>query len=185
MTGSQAAITPAICRDTLGLFATGVTVVTTLDAARGEPRGMTANAFMSVSLEPPLIVVSVRNRAHLYSHVVETGAYGVSLLGEAQEREARRFAGMPVADHEPPPEFDRHSRIPVLRHALAWVVARVIDAHPAGDHTLFIGEMIDLAPQRPDQPPLAFFRSTFARVAPMGGQAPLPLEPWDNVDAWG
>jgi flavin reductase (DIM6/NTAB) family NADH-FMN oxidoreductase RutF len=179
-------VTPAACRNTLGLFTTGVTVVTVADPDTGEPRGMTANAFMSVSLEPPLIVVSVRREARLHALVERAGVYGVSLLSESLEREARRFAGMPVAQHEPGPEFDERAGVPILRHALAWVVARVVDAHRAGDHTLFLGELQALAPQRPDQPPLAFFRSQFARVTTIAGTGPIPLEPWDHArDMWG
>lgn len=182
---SRVTVTPAACRRTLGLFATGVTVVTARDPADDQIRGMTANAFMSVSLDPPLVVVSIRRAAHIHDRVTAAGAYGVSLLGESMEREARRFAGLPVADHEPPPEFDLHNGIAVLRHAMTWLTAEVVDAHPAGDHTLFIGHLLELAPQLPEQAPLGFFGSTFAHIRPIGGQGSLPLEPWDQVDAWG
>lgn len=60
---------------------------------------------------------------------------------------------------------------------MAWLAAEVVDAHPAGDHTLFIGRLLDLAAPRPRQHPLAFFRSTFAHIRHAEGQAPLPLEP--------
>lgn len=179
-------VTPAACREVLGLFATGVTVLSATEPLSGEPRGMTANAFMSVSLEPPLVLVSVRADAHLHGLLEQTGRYGVSLLGESLEREARRFAGMPVAGHEPPPAFDERGGIPILRDALAWLVAKVVDAHPAGDHTLFIGEILELEAERPDQRPLGFYRSTFAEVAVLAGRGPIPLEPWDHPGGlWG
>jgi flavin reductase (DIM6/NTAB) family NADH-FMN oxidoreductase RutF len=170
----------------LGLFATGVTVLTTTDPASGQPHGMTANAFMSVSLEPPLVLASVRRDAHLHRLLELTGRYGVSILSDSCEREARRFAGMAVAAHEPPPAFRWRGEVPILSDVLAWLVTRVVDAHPAGDHTLFIGEILDLEASLPDRSPLGFYRSTFAEVALLAGRDPVPLDPWEHpIGLWG
>jgi flavin reductase (DIM6/NTAB) family NADH-FMN oxidoreductase RutF len=170
----------------MALLATGVAVITVRDPETGEPRGMTANALMSVSLAPPLIVVSVRRDARLHEAVLLAGAYGVTILGENQEREARRFAGLRLPDHETAPEFAEREGVPVLRHGLAWIVARVAAAHPAGDHTLFVGEITALAPERQEDPPLAFHRSGFTRLSPVAGPAPLPLHAWETgLDMWG
>jgi flavin reductase (DIM6/NTAB) family NADH-FMN oxidoreductase RutF len=177
---------PALFRRTMALLATGVTVITVRDVVTGESRGMTANAVMSVSLAPPLIVVSVRRDARLHEALRLAGAYGVTILGESQEREARRFASLRMADHEPAPEFTERNGVPVLRHGLAWTVARVVDAHPAGDHTLFVGEIVALAEDRPDDPPLAFHRSAFVRLITVDGRAPVPLHAWETgLDMWG
>lgn len=141
---------------------------------------MTANGFMSVSLQPPLVLVSVRQGAHLHRVLQDAERYGVSLLGDGLEREARRFAGMSVPAYEPGPNFDDHAGVPVLRDALGWLVAAVVDEHPAGDHTLFIGEILELEAGHPSQRPLGFYRSSFAEVTMLPHRGPVPIEPWDH-----
>jgi flavin reductase (DIM6/NTAB) family NADH-FMN oxidoreductase RutF len=168
-------------RSALGLFATGVTVVAALDP-EGRPRGMTANAFMSVSLDPPLVLVSVRRGSRFHPTVSRAGTYGVSVLPESLEREARRFAGLGVGDHEPPPHFVGRRGAPVLEGATMWLAARVVEARPIGDHTLFVGEVLDFAAERPDDPPLAFFHSSFTGLV-TGSSPPLGVDPWG--DCWG
>jgi flavin reductase (DIM6/NTAB) family NADH-FMN oxidoreductase RutF len=172
-------------RHTLGMFPTGVTVVAVREKRTGEIHGMTANAFMSVSLEPPLVVVSVRDRAHLHRRLAAAGSYGVSFLAESQEQEARRFAGMPVLTQEQPPEFELRQGAPVLRDAMAWVTAEVVDAHLAGDHTLFIGRVLEFGTDIADRSPLCFFRGRFGHVTPWSGDAAPLLEPWSHSDNWG
>lgn len=177
---------PGTFRHTMGLLASAVTVITVRDPGTGQPRGMTANAVMSVSLRPPLIVVSVRRDAHLHSALDQAGFYGVTVLGAPQEAQARRFAGLPVATGAPEPVFADRDGVPVLGGGLAWVTAKVAAAHPAGDHTLFVGEVTGLGPDRPDDPPLAFHRSAFARLGPAGHGPALPIQTWQSgLDMWG
>ncbi len=185
--GRRQAIAPAAYRNVLGLFATGVTVVTTNSPSTGEVRGMTANGFMSISLDPPLVLVSVRHGANLHDLIHESKHYGVSLLSARLEHEARRFAGMPVASHVPGPAFVEQGGIPILQHALGWLTARVVDEHPAGDHTLFIGEILDLGSGHPSERPLGFFRSSFAEITTIAHSGRLPIEPWGDSLAglWG
>jgi flavin reductase (DIM6/NTAB) family NADH-FMN oxidoreductase RutF len=74
--------------------------------------------------------------------------------------------------------------VPLLGNGLAWIVARVTAAYPAGDHTLFVGAVTALATERADDPPLAFHRSAFALMAP--GTAGTPLHAWGaSLDTWG
>ncbi len=80
-------------RRVMGRFASGVTVVTA--TALGETRGMTASAFMSASLDPPLCVVSVAKRARMHALLMATDRFGVNILAEHQEAIARHFAGRP------------------------------------------------------------------------------------------
>lgn len=179
-------VSPSQLRSALGLFATGVTVIAVYDPETRLPRGMTANAFMSVSLDPPLVLVSVRRAAHLHDQVERAGAYGVSVLGADLEREGRRFAGIPLASHEPAPAFVDHAGVPVLLGSLAWVAARVVDTHEGGDHTIFVGEVLDAAAERPNEPPLVFHGATFGRFDRTPLAEPLPLGPWEGpIDAWG
>jgi flavin reductase (DIM6/NTAB) family NADH-FMN oxidoreductase RutF len=180
------AVAPAAFRAVMSLLASGVAVISVRDPRTGRPRGMTANALMSVSLHPPLIVVSVRQQARLHAALEAAAAYGVTVLGEGQQAQARRFAGMPVAGHESAPAFSHRSGIPVLDGGLAWIVSRVRATHPAGDHTLFVAEIVDLGSDRPGDPPLAFHRSAFARLTPAGPHEAAPLLAWEaGLDMWG
>jgi flavin reductase (DIM6/NTAB) family NADH-FMN oxidoreductase RutF len=122
-------------RDALGSFATGVTVITTRDGER--IHGMTANGFMSVSLDPALVVVSVARSATMHELLHETGRYAVSVLAAGQERVSRHFAGRPQDEIA----LEEIEGAALVEGALAHVVADVVDAHQAGDHTLFVGEV--------------------------------------------
>lgn len=171
-------------RRALGLFATGVTVVTAVEPETRQPRGMTANAFMSVSLDPPLIAVSVKHTARLHSVLSTGAAFGVSVLAAELEHEARRFAGLPVRYPDREPQLDWATGVPVLAGALAWFVADPVDRHETGDHSLFIGQIRALAARADDAPPLVFHRSRFGHL--IEESSPLPTDPWGwTADLWG
>lgn len=149
------AIDPKAFRNTLGRFATGVTVVTTVVGEK--IHGMTASAFLSVSLNPPLVLVSVDKRAHLHAMLTEGSRYGVSILKADQADYSQHFAGFGAPDLQP--QFTWVEGVPILTEALGHVIARMIDAHAAGDHTLFIGEVEYLAWDEGD--PLLYFRGQY------------------------
>ena len=130
---------PAVAlRKTLGMFATGVTVITTL---KGEQvHGMTANAFMSVSLEPALVLISVDRRTKMCGMLHEGSHYGVSVLCATQSKLSDRFAGRPC-DDGPAPRFDLVRDTPLVDGALAHFVARVERSYWGGDHSLFLGRV--------------------------------------------
>nr|WP_295112250.1 flavin reductase family protein [uncultured Caulobacter sp.] len=121
----------------MGQFATGVGVVTyhTL----GGPKGMTANAFLSVSLDPPLVLVSVRKRARVLGHVAMGDVFGINILAHDQAEVSDYFGGRGGAVC--PAAFRNDQAAPLLAGCLAWIVARVVDLHPAGDHRLMIGRV--------------------------------------------
>ena len=127
----------------MGRFATGVTVVTTTH--RDTIHGMTANAFLSVSLRPPLVLVSL-GRCRMSEMLPRTGRYGVSVLASDQEHFAAHFAGQRTSETEP--TFVWENDLPLLDGALAHVGCRVVDVHTAGDHVLWIGEVEHLYPPR-------------------------------------
>lgn len=145
-------------RNALGRFATGITVVTTV--VDGEVRGMTANAFVSVSLEPPLVLVSVANKAHMHGYLQQSRRYGVSVLTANQEAYSQHFAGFGAADFQP--EFVEVNGVPLLAESLAHLIVNVTDAHPAGDHTLYIGE-VDYVKWW-DGEPLLYFQGRYERL---------------------
>lgn len=125
-------------RRTLGLFATGVTIITTRVAE--QVHGMTANAFMSVSLEPPLVLISVDRRTKMCTLLHEGSTYGVSVLCETQAALSDRFAGR-VGDDAPEPRFEVVHDTPLVDGALAGFVARVVRSYWGGDHSLFLGRV--------------------------------------------
>lgn len=140
-----------IFRKAMGKFATGVTVITT--SVNGEAYGMTANAFMSVSLNPKLILVSIGEKARILSKVQETGKFAVSILTEEQQDMSMYFAGQIKDQREI--DFEWINDMPVLRSSVATIICDVHDAHVAGDHTLFIGEVNYITTS--DADPLLFF----------------------------
>jgi flavin reductase (DIM6/NTAB) family NADH-FMN oxidoreductase RutF len=128
----------AAFRRTLGMFATGVTVITTQDG--DQVHGMTANAFMSVSLRPPLVVISVDLRAKMHALLHEGRRYGISVLADEQRALSDRFAGRPGEGTEEV-EFDIVHETPLVRGALAHLVAKVARSYWGGDHSLFLGQV--------------------------------------------
>jgi len=129
---------PAIAfRRTLGMFATGVTVLTT--RAGDHVHGMTANAFMSVSLRPPLVLVSVDRKARLCGMLHEGSTYGVSVLAQGQSAFSETYARS--ARDGPEPQFVVVRDTPVVEGALAHIVARVVRTYWGGDHTLFLSHV--------------------------------------------
>jgi flavin reductase (DIM6/NTAB) family NADH-FMN oxidoreductase RutF len=128
----------AAFRRTLGMFATGVTVITTQDG--DQVHGMTANAFMSVSLRPPLVVISVDRRAKMHALLHEGRRYGISVLADEQRALSDRFAGR-TGEGTEEVEFDLVHETPLVRGALAHLVARVVRSYWGGDHSLFLGQV--------------------------------------------
>ncbi|WP_435583243.1 flavin reductase family protein [Amycolatopsis thermoflava] len=125
----------------MGRFATGITIISTPTPAG--PHCMTANGFMSVSLEPALVVVSIARRAKMHDFLLTSGVYGVSVLAADQEPVSKHFSGRP--DPNLLPGFEDHAGVPFVAGALAQVGAEIVDAYPAGDHTLFLGQVRYLA----------------------------------------
>ena len=154
-------------RQVMGRFATGVTVVTTTH--RDTIHGMTANAFLSVSLRPPLVLVSL-GRCRMSEMLPRTGRYGVSVLASDQEHFAAHFAGQQVSPVAP--EFTWHDDLPLLDGALAHVGCRVVDVHAAGDHVLWIGEVEHL--HHRDGEPLLFYTGRFGTLREVSDRAQRP-----------
>lgn len=166
------AIDPKLFRRVMGRFATGVTVLGFL--RDGVATGMTVNAFLSVSLEPPLVLVSVRKASSFVKHVKVGNHCGISILSEQQRHLGPHFAGR--REHEVKARFLDHAGVSLLEGSLAGIVARVVDIHPAGDHLLYIAEVEDLA-DGPDARPLIFFSGRYKQI-----HAHDPILGWQAVD---
>jgi flavin reductase (DIM6/NTAB) family NADH-FMN oxidoreductase RutF len=137
-TDAADADTAAEFRRTLGMFATGVTVITTRTGE--QVHGMTANAFMSVSLRPPLLVISVDRRARMHALLHEGARYGISVLAAEQELLSDHFAGR-ARDGTPEPLFEVVHETPLVQGAIAHLVAKVVRSYWGGDHSLFLGQV--------------------------------------------
>jgi flavin reductase (DIM6/NTAB) family NADH-FMN oxidoreductase RutF len=122
---------------------------------------MTANAFLSVSLDPPLVLVSVDKRAKMHAFLLEAGHYGVSVLSEDQKVLSDHFAGRVTESIEV--RFIERLGVPLLEGALAHIIARIIEAHPTGDHTLFIGAVEHLYYR--DGKPLIFYAGRYRTLS--------------------
>jgi flavin reductase (DIM6/NTAB) family NADH-FMN oxidoreductase RutF len=145
-------------RNTLGRFATGVTIVTALE--NGKTHGMTANAFVSVSLDPPLVLVSLDNRSHMHRILQSAGRYGISVLAEDQRALSDHFAGRPTGDVHI--NFVTRADTPLLDGAVACFIVRVVDVHSAGDHTLYIGQVEYF--ESSDDKPLLFYAGSYQQL---------------------
>lgn len=130
---------PAVAfRRTLGMFATGVTIITT--QAGDQVHGMTANAFMSVSLRPPLVLISVDKRAKMNALLREGVRFGVNVLAQDQRELSDHFAGRP-GDRVSEARFTVIHETPLVDGALAHLVARAERSYWGGDHSLFLGHV--------------------------------------------
>lgn len=156
-------IDPDDFRRALGQFASGVTVVTTLDA-EGRPQGLTATSFCSLSLEPPLVLVCVDLQSETNAGFQSSKLFGVSVLAEGQEEWSRRFAvGGPAKFLAGGLATGRHG-VALVPGALAQLECRVTAALEAGDHVVYVGEVVGLAvnPGRP----LLYHASAYGGLAP-------------------
>lgn len=141
--------------DHVSKFATGVTVITTI--LNDDIHGMTANAFMSVSIDPKLITVSIDQNAQMHEKIKQSGKFAVSILSEEQKDISLHFAGR-KKDNEAI-DFDLSKEVPVINNSLVTIVCNVYSSHEAGDHTLYIGEVTDMVEN--DGNPLIFFERKF------------------------
>ena len=148
-------------KDTLSRWASGVTVVTTLTGGE-TPVGMTASAFSSVSLEPPLVLVCVAKSAFSHSAITETGAFAVHILAADQVNWGMRFAGM-IKDLEDRFEGLTVTRAetgcPILPAAAGWADCMLKHAYDGGDHTIFVGEVLAAHAGDPVEPLLYYDRN--------------------------
>jgi flavin reductase (DIM6/NTAB) family NADH-FMN oxidoreductase RutF len=137
---------------------TGVTVVTTVDAG-GAPRGLTANSFTSVSLDPALILVCIARSAGSFPAFAESRVFAVNILSESQVDVSRRFASR-LADKFAGVDY-RHgvSGAPIIAGSLAWLDCRRYDLIEAGDHIILIGEVLALGHR--DAKPLGYCQGDY------------------------
>lgn len=148
-------------RDAMGKFATGITIVTLED--KDEIFGITVNAFMSISLNPKLIAISIDEDASIYDRLQEAKSFGVSILKEEQKEIAMIFAKQIEKDREI--DYFISDGIPVIKNSLATVTCRVKEKVKAGDHTIFIAEVTGLTVDEGE--PVLYSGGSYRSVQPL------------------
>ena len=151
-------------RRILGHWVTGVSVVTA-QPANEAPCGLTANAFCSVSLDPPLVLVCVEKSADSHDCIARAGAFCVNVLSSDQERLARHFAEADAAQKFLGVAFHaERTGSPVLDVALAWVDCTLRERYDGGDHTIYLGEVV--AGDAHEGTPILYYRGGYGRFTP-------------------
>jgi flavin reductase (DIM6/NTAB) family NADH-FMN oxidoreductase RutF len=156
-------ISPDEFRRILGHFASGVTVITVCDGD-GRPTGLTASAFTSVSLEPPLILVCVDHKAQSYPALAAGKRFAVNILNLEQEAVSRRFATTKIDNKfEGVPFTLSPLGLPLLDNALAQLECETVNVHVAGDHTIFVGRVERSSAN--SGLPLVYYRGKYDRLS--------------------
>ncbi|MEW2636195.1 flavin reductase family protein [Streptomyces sp. NPDC048389] len=172
-------IEPLNLRRVCGLFTTGVTVITT--GPDGEADGTTVNSFTSVSLEPPLVLFCLHQRSRLHELLARSGGFTVNFLSGRQQPLARWFAERRADTFDTVPHHFTPDGLPVLSEALAHLTCTTVDIHPAGDHDIVVGEVVELGMPQHGLEPLIFFDGSLGPLhtgdkhfSHLGPQTPAP-----------
>jgi flavin reductase (DIM6/NTAB) family NADH-FMN oxidoreductase RutF len=161
-------------REVMGHFATGITVVTTFEGP--QPQGITVNAFSSVSLDPPLVMVALDRRRFITPMVRAAGRYAVNVLGSHDQGLSDCFAHAPVSPgrdefcgaawHAGP------TGLPLIDGSIATLECTIVETFSAGDHDLFIGRVDSLRQAGDGVAPLLYFRRRYLRIE-QGADSPV------------
>ena len=148
-------------RRVMGHFATGVTVVTTKDKA-GTPFGLTANAFTSLSLTPPLALICIDKAVQCYSCFEESKIFAVNVLSEDQEELSRRFATKGIEKFAGVKWHLSEDGLARLDGAISHIECKIVRSYDGGDHTIYVGEIFRATTS--SERPLIFFKSKYHRL---------------------
>lgn len=159
---TSTAIDPRLYRDVMGRFATGVTVITFQTPE--VTRGMTANAVTSLSLDPTLLLACVDKRTLAHARLEQADAFAVNILAEDQLELSRYFARAGIEDMG---EVEYHSAVtgaPIIDGVLGWFDCAVHERLDGGDHTIYVGRVLELSLERPEAKPLLFYAGGYHRL---------------------
>ncbi len=169
----------ALFRQTMSRYASGVTVVTVLDA-EGKPWALTANAVSSVSLNPPLILVCIDKKANTYEPLTRAKYFAVNFLEAREEGLALHFARHITDKFATVPYEQGATGAPLLPHAsIAMIECRMYAQYPGGDHTIVVGEV--LSARVSEGRPQIFYDRQFGTFVP---NSPKPSVPAAEPDPW-
>ncbi|MBX7072484.1 MAG: flavin reductase family protein [Pirellulales bacterium] len=151
---------PVLQRRIMGHFASGVTIVTT--QLGGEQTGMTVSAFASLSLNPPLVLVSIDRCSFTYEFLKSSRCFAVNMLRRDQEDLSRRFAMAGPKDFSDLPLHTAVTGAPILHGVLGWVDCRVVEVYRGGDHDIFVGEIV--AGEAGEGEPLLYYCGRYRQI---------------------
>ena len=143
-------------REACARYATGITIATVI-GVDGRPQGLTANSFSSVSWTPPLVLVCVDIRASVHAHFYASDSFGINILAEDQQAVSNRFASSGEDRFDDVKWNEGALGVPLIEGALAHMECRTTHRHLAGDHTIFVGEVVR-ATAREGRPLVYYFR---------------------------
>ena len=149
-------------RKVLGHFASGVTIITTCDAD-ARPTGLTASAFSSVSLDPPLVLICVDHKSQSHPHIRERGCFAVNILSAEQQAISRKFASSRLDKFDGVPHRITELGVPLVDGAIAQLECTTVSVHVEGDHTIFVGRVERARTEAGE--PLLYFRGQYDRLA--------------------
>ncbi len=150
-------------RNVMGLFATGVTVLTT--QVNGQPHAMTANAITSVSLDPLLVLACVQKKAHMAEALQQSGQFSINILSQQQQSLSNYFAGFWSEDADPPLfEFLPWTTGPRVEGAIGALACDIHEFIEGGDHWIIIGQVVDLYRQESPENPLLYYTGKYHQL---------------------
>lgn len=155
----------AAFRGALGRFASGVTVVTTI--LDGIDHAMTASAFTSVSLDPPLVLMCTHKTSRFHEAVLQTGFWGVSILAEEARDSSAWFAnrGRPLGDQLSNFAYERgKSGVALMSDSIAWLECTTTAVHDGGDHAIVVGKVTAAGVRDDIDDPLLYYRSHYGTI---------------------
>jgi flavin reductase (DIM6/NTAB) family NADH-FMN oxidoreductase RutF len=157
-------------KSAMASFAAGVTIVTTIDGD-GVPQAVTATAFSSVSLTPPLCLVCIGKRARTYRPLLLKGLFAVNILRAEQEWLSNRFASK-IADRFASVSWSpgEITGCPLIEEALACMECEVVEVHSGGDHDIFLAR--PMAVRVHQGAPLVYFRGEYSSLPPSADKVP-------------
>lgn len=159
-------------RQTLGSFVTGVTIITTVDDA-GNPKGLTANSFTSVSLSPPIVLVCVAKTATSYPAFKACAAFGVNILANEQRALSNKFASKTQDKFDDVDWYRGHGGIPVIEGNISALQCSTLNCTDCGDHIILIGK-VEAFIRSEDREPLVYVRGGYAQLRAPGSAEQMP-----------
>jgi len=154
------AIDDALFKLAMSHFASGVTVVTT--EHEGKPFGMTVAAFSSLSLHPPLVLVCIEKTVKTHDAIASAGTFGVSILSSKQADISNRFASRAEDKFAGTEVVRGELGVPLIGGAITRLACKVTEKLEGGDHTIFVGEVVDANTEEGE--PLVYFRSGYREI---------------------
>lgn len=157
-------IDPREFRDTVGCFATGITIITTRQDD-GAPVGLTANSFTSLSLDPPMVLFCLDNNVASFDAFQAGGHFAVNILSEKQQDLSSRFAKSGPEKWDGVAFDSGDTGCPILPGSLACMECRVSSINEGGDHVIVVGEVLRLERAQEDAMPLLYYRGGYANLS--------------------